>query len=394
MAGKSFLRRRNAHRDLSVWSDLFQDRTTMGRQRVDPLILGVTLAIALGGVVMVFSASGVTGETATYYLQRQIIWMVLGFGIMIGAMNIPYGKWKNWAPLIILACMISLALVLGMGTVVNRARRWFSLGFLSVQPTEMAKLGVVLYLAAYLSNPTRRMTDWKQGLLPPLLVVGVICALIVVEPDLGSTVVIGLVFLSMVYLAGARIWHLAVLTVPMVAGFGALVWISPERVERLMTFLNPWPVREGAGYQLVQSLISLMHGGMFGVGLGQGQQKLRFLPEGHTDFVFALVGEELGLVGTAGLLALFAILVFKGFRVAALAPDVFGRNLALGITLLIGLQALINVGVVCGMLPTKGLTLPLVSYGGSSLLVTMLAIGILLSIARQGRAPVLDRETL
>ena len=386
MALTTLLRRRNAHRDLSVWADLFQDRTTAGRQRVDPVILGITLAIALCGVVMVFTASGVKGETSTYFLQRQIIWMVLGFGILIGAMNIPYAKWRAWAPVIILLCVISLALVLGMGTVVNHARRWFSLGGLTMQPTEMAKLGVVLYLAAYLSKPNRRITEWKQGLLPPLLVVGLICALIVVEPDLGSTVVIGLVFLSMVYLAGARLLHLGILGVPLVAGFGALIWISPERVERLMTFVNPWPVRQGAGYQLVQSLISLMHGGVFGVGLGQGQQKL-FLPEGHTDFVFAFVGEELGLMGTSGLLALFAILVFKGFRVAALAPDLFGRNLALGITLLIGLQALINFGVVCGMLPTKGLTLPLVSYGGSSLLTTMLAIGILLSIARQGRAP-------
>lgn len=383
----SLLRRRNAHRDLSVWADLFQDRTTVGRQRADPLILGITLAIALGGIVMVFSASGVLGETSTYYLQRQILWMILGFGVLFGAMNIPYEKWKDWVPLIILLCVGSLVMVLVMGTVVNRARRWLSFGVLSVQPTEMAKLGIVLYLAAYLSNPNRKMTDWRQGLLPPLLVVGVICALIVVEPDLGSTVVIGLVFLGMMYLAGARIRHLAVLGVPLVAGFLALIWISPERIERLMTFWDPWPVRDGPGYQLVQSLISLKHGGLFGVGLGQGQQKLLYLPEGHTDFVFALVGEELGLMGTSGLLALFAILVFKGFRVAALAPDLFGRYLALGITLLVGLQALINVGVVCGMLPTKGLTLPLVSYGGSSLLTTMLAIGILLSIARQGRAP-------
>ncbi|MDR4493920.1 MAG: putative lipid II flippase FtsW [Nitrospirales bacterium] len=369
-----------------MWADLFQDRTTAGRQRADPLILGITLAIALGGIVMVFSASGVLGETSTYYLQRQILWMILGFGVLFGAMNIPYDKWKGWVPFIILLCVGSLVMVLVMGTVVNRARRWLSLGFLSVQPTEMAKLGIVLYLAAYLSNPNRKMTDWRQGLLPPLLVVGVICALIVVEPDLGSTVVIGLVFLSMMYLAGAPIRHLAVLGVPLVAGFLVLIWISPERIERLMTFY-PGPVRDGPGYQLVQSLISLKHGGLLGVGLGQGQQKLLYLPEGHTDFVFALVGEELGLMGTTGLLVLFAILVLKGFRVAALAPDLFGRYLALGITLLVGLQALINVGVVCGLLPTKGLTLPLVSYGGSSLITTMLAIGILLSIARQGRAP-------
>jgi cell division protein FtsW len=217
-------------------------------------------------------------------------------------------------------------------------------------------------------------------------VVSSLCFLIVVEPDLGSIVVIGLVFVCMMYMAGARLRHLACLALPMMLGFLALIVISPERLERLTSFLNPFQDREGAGYQLVQSLLALENGGVFGVGLGQGKQKLLYLPEGHTDFVFALVGEELGLIGTLGLLGLFVILVLKGFRVAALASDVFGRFLALGITMLLAMQAMINAGVVSGMLPTKGLTLPLVSYGGSSLLTTMLAIGILLSIARQGRA--------
>jgi cell division protein FtsW len=250
----------------------------------------------------------------------------------------------------------------------------------------MAKLGIVLYLAAFLSNPQRRVTDWQRGFLPPVAMVGMICGLIVVEPDLGSTVVIGLVFVGMMYLAGARVSHLAYLGVPMILGVCSLIWMSPERWERMTTFMNPFADRQGAGYQLVQSILALENGGLFGVGLGQGKQKLMFLPEGHTDFVLALVGEELGLIGTCGLLALFAILVCKGFRVAALAPDLFGRYLALGITMLLGIQALINAGVVSGLLPTKGLTLPLVSYGGSSLLVTMLALGILLSVARQGRA--------
>ena len=250
----------------------------------------------------------------------------------------------------------------------------------------MAKLAVVLYLASFLSNPNRRVTDWIRGFLPPIVIVGSLCGLILVEPDLGSTVVISLVFVCMMYLAGARLRHLVYLGIPLVMGFLSLILMSPERWERFTTFVNPFQDRQGAGYQLVQSIIALENGGFFGVGLGQGKQKLLYLPEGHTDFVLALIGEELGLIGTVGLMALFAVLVCKGFRVAALAPDVFGRYLALGITLLLGIQALINAGVVSGMLPTKGLTLPLVSYGGSSLLTTMLAIGILLSIARQGRA--------
>ncbi|MEO8324232.1 MAG: putative lipid II flippase FtsW [Nitrospirota bacterium] len=386
----AILRRKNSHVDSRAWADLFPRNLGVGSKRIDPLIVGITLALSLGGLVMVFSASGVMAENkftnATYYLQRQIVWMVLGFSVLLIGSLIDYRQWKQWIPMVVGGCVVGLLLVLAVGPQINGARRWLALGFFSIQPTEMAKLGVVLYLAAFLSNPQRRVTDWQRGFLPPVAMVAIICGLIVVEPDLGSTVVIGLVFVGMMYLAGARLSHLGYLGVPMILGVSALIWMSPERWERMTTFLNPFADRQGAGYQLVQSILALENGGLFGVGLGQGKQKLMFLPEGHTDFVLALVGEELGLIGTCGLLALFAILVCKGFRVAALAPDLFGRYLALGITMLLGIQALINAGVVSGLLPTKGLTLPLVSYGGSSLLVTMLALGILLSVARQGRA--------
>ncbi len=386
----AILRRKNSHVESRAWADLFPGNLGIGSRRIDPLIVGITLALSLGGLVMVFSASGVMAENkftnATYYLQRQIVWMLLGFGVLLVGSFIDYRQWKQWIPLVVGGCIVGLLLVLAVGPQINGARRWLALGFFSIQPTEMAKLAVVLYLAAFLSNPQRRVTDWQRGFLPPVAMVGIMCGLIVVEPDLGSTVVISLVFVGMMYLAGARVRHLAYLGGPMILGVGALIWMSPERWERMTTFMNPFEDRQGAGYQLVQSILALENGGLFGVGLGQGKQKLMFLPEGHTDFVLALVGEELGLIGTCGLLALFAILVCKGFRVAALAPDLFGRYLALGITMLLGIQALINAGVVSGLLPTKGLTLPLVSYGGSSLLVTMLALGILLSVARQGRA--------
>ena len=390
MSVATFLRRKNAHRDSRAWTDLFQGHMAHGRRWVDPLILGITVALSLGGLVMVFSASGVVAEMkygdSTHYLQRQIVWIVLGFGVLFVGSQIDYRQWKQWVPWIVLGCVGGLLLVLAVGPQIHGARRWLTFGFFSIQPTEMAKLAVVIYLAAFLANPNRRITDWRRGFLPPVVVVSSLCFLIVVEPDLGSIVVIGLVFVCMMYMAGARLRHLACLALPMMLGFLALIVISPERWERLTSFLNPFQDREGAGYQLVQSLLALENGGVFGVGLGQGKQKLLYLPEGHTDFVLALVGEELGLIGTLGLLGLFVILVLKGFRVAALASDVFGRFLALGITMLLAMQAMINAGVVSGMLPTKGLTLPLVSYGGSSLLTTMLAIGILLSIARQGRA--------
>lgn len=384
------LRRKNAHRDSRAWADLFQGHMALGRRRIDPLIVGITIALSLGGLIMVFSASGVVAEMkysdSTHYLQRQIIWMVLGFGVLFAGSQIDYQQWKEWVPWIVMGCVGGLLLVLIFGLQINGAQRWLTFGYFSIQPTEMAKLAMVLYLAAFLSNPNRRVTDWRRGFFPPVVVVSSVCFLIVIEPDLGSIVVIGLVFVCMMYLAGARLRHLACLGLPMILAFLALIVFSPERWERFTTFLNPFQDREGAGYQLVQSLLALENGGIFGVGLGQGKQKLLYLPEAHTDFVLALVGEELGLMGTLGLLGLFVILVFKGFRVAALAPDMFGRFLALGITLLLTMQAMINAGVVSGMLPTKGLTLPLVSYGGSSLLTTMLAIGILLNIARQGRA--------
>ena len=390
MSIAAFFRRKNSHSDSRVWADLFQENLSIPQRRIDPLILGITLALSLGGLVMVFSASGVVAEPkhmdSTYYLQRQIVWMFLGFVVLLVGAQVPYGEWKRWVPLICVSCMVGLLLVLAIGPQINGSRRWLTFGFFSIQPTEMAKLAVVLYLASFLSNPNRRVTDWIRGFLPPIVIVGSLCGLILVEPDLGSTVVISLVFVCMMYLAGARLRHLVYLGIPLVMGFLSLILMSPERWERFTTFVNPFQDRQGAGYQLVQSIIALENGGFFGVGLGQGKQKLLYLPEGHTDFVLALIGEELGLIGTVGLMALFAVLVCKGFRVAALAPDVFGRYLALGITLLLGIQALINAGVVSGMLPTKGLTLPLVSYGGSSLLTTMLAIGILLSIARQGRA--------
>jgi cell division protein FtsW len=233
----------------------------------------------------------------------------------------------------------------------------------------------------FLAKPELRINEWKTGFFPPVRVVGVVSGLIVIEPDFGSAVVVGTVMVGLLYLAGDRYLHLlglGLFLMPLMAG---LVLRSPERWERLVSFWDPWLDSTGAGYQLVQSFLALQHGGVFGVGLAQGKQKLLYLPEGHTDFVLALVGEELGLIGTTTLLVLFGVLVIKGFRVAAQARDVFGRYLALGITLLLGVQALMNAGVVSGLLPTKGLTLPFVSYGGSSLLTSMLAVGLLLSVA-------------
>lgn len=356
--------------------------------KADGSVLTITLLLALIGLVMVFSASGVVAgnrfHDPVYYLKRQLAWLAFGLLLLHLASRTDYTVWQRMALPILAATIVLLALVLipGVGTVVKGARRWLRLGPVSIQPAEMVKLVAVLYLASYLTRKEGRVASFASGFLPPLLVVGLLAGLVVLEPDLGTVVVVGLVTLGLLFLGGARLSHLGYIALAALPAVALLIWRSPYRMQRLMTFLDPWKDPTGAGFQVNQSFLAFGSGGLLGVGLGEGKQKLFFLPEAHTDFVLALVGEEVGLLGTSFIVLLYAALVVKGFQIANRAREPFGRHLALGITLLIGLQALINAGVVTGMLPTKGLTLPLVSYGGSSLIVSLLAIGILLSISR------------
>ncbi|TAJ29502.1 MAG: putative lipid II flippase FtsW [Nitrospirae bacterium] len=362
--------------------------STTTRASADGFVLAVAVVLALVGLVMVFSASAVVAgnrfHDSIYFLKRHLAWLAFGFLLLQAASRLDYTVWRKMALPILGLTVVLLILVLipSLGVVVKGARRWLRLGPISVQPAEMVKLVVVLYLAAYLTRKEGRVTEFAAGFLPPLLIVGVLAGLVLLQPDLGTVVVIGLVTLGLLFLAGARLLHLFGLVPIVVPAVAVLIWKSPYRLQRLMTFLDPMKDPSGAGFQVNQSFLAFGSGGLFGVGLGEGEQKLFFLPEAHTDFVLALAGEELGLVGTSAIMVLFALLVLKGFQIASRAREPFGRHLALGITLLLGLQALINAGVVTGMLPTKGLTLPLVSYGGSSLMVNLLAIGILLSISR------------
>jgi len=250
----------------------------------------------------------------------------------------------------------------------------------------MVKLVAVIYMAAYLTKKGDKITSFRDGLLPALIVLGLLSGLVLLEPDLGTVVVLGLVTVGMCFLAGARLSHLVALGLCAIPVVLVLVLGSSYRRQRLMTFLAPWKDASDAGFQITQSFLAFGSGGPFGVGLGEGKQKLYFLPEAHTDFVLALVGEELGLVGTAAVTLLFAFFVWRGFHIAARARVPFGRYLGMGITLLIGGQALVNAAVVTGLLPTKGLTLPFVSYGGSSLVVSLIGVGILLSISRDRHA--------
>ncbi len=365
---------------------------TKHRVAMDHTILFVTLTLALVGLVMVFSASAIVAgnrfHDPEFFLKRQVAWLGFGFLLMHLTSRIDYQLWRKLS-IPILVCMVMLlimVLVPGLGVAAKGARRWLRAGPVSVQPAEMVKLVAVVYLASYLSKKSDKITSFKGGLIPALIVIGLLSGLVLLEPDLGTVVVIGLVTVSLLFLGGARVTHLLGLGLCAIPAVLILVLSSSYRRQRLMTFLAPWKDASDAGFQITQSFLAFGSGGPFGVGLGEGKQKLFFLPEAHTDFVLALVGEELGLAGTATVILLFALFVWRGFLISARARMPFGKFLGLGITLLIGLQALVNAAVVTGLVPTKGLTLPFVSYGGSSLVVSFIGVGMLLSISRDRHA--------
>ena len=357
---------------------------------MDRTVLIVTYLLTLIGLIIMFSASGVMAETrygdSTFFLKRQSLWLVSGLVALHWVAQRDYNVWKTLTPygLVLTFALLVLVLLPFLGTQVNGARRWFRLAGFSIQPGEIAKLAVVLYLASFLVRKEQDLAMFTRGVLAPMAVVGLFAGLLLLEPDMGTAVVLTLVLFGLLFLGGARLPHLLVLGLVLLAAAYMLIMQSDYRRRRLLNFLDPWKDSADTGFQLTQSFVALGNGGWFGVGLGEGRQKLFFLPEAHTDFVLALVGEELGFLGTGLLIALFAILIVKGFKIAGQAPDAFGRHLACGITLLVGIQVLINMSVVSGLLPTKGLTLPFVSYGGSSLIVSLVAMGILLSISRAG----------
>jgi cell division protein FtsW len=359
---------------------------------MDHTLLIVTMTLALVGLVMVFSASAVVAgnrfQDSGYFLKRQLAWLTFGFLLLHLASHIDYVWWKRLSIPLLGLIMVLLVMVLipSLGVAAKGARRWLRLGPISIQPAEMVKLISVIYLAAYLTKKEDRLTIFSSGLLPVLIIIGLLSGLVLLEPDLGTVVVIGLVTVSLLFLGGARMTHLLMLGLCAVPVVLVLVLGSSYRRQRLMTFLAPWKDASDAGFQITQSFLAFGSGGPFGVGLGEGKQKLFFLPEAHTDFVLALVGEELGLIGTGAIILLFALLVIRGFQIAARARMPFGRYLGMGITLLIGIQALVNACVVTGLVPTKGLTLPFVSYGGSSLVISLLGVGILLNISRDRQA--------
>jgi cell division protein FtsW len=367
---------------------------------VDPIVLTCILALLAVGVAMVYSAGAIYATDVhgdeLHYIRRHGVYALLGLAVMTFGAAVPYQKWKPWTyPLLLgVAVLLILVLVPGVGKTMGGATRWLKIGPVFLQPSEIAKLALVLYLAYSLEKKNSFIGTFSIGILPHLLFSGFLLALILVEPDYGTTMTLAAILMIMLFVAGVRLLHLAAL---MAVGL-PLAWLAlmgaAYRRARMTAFLDPWAHQSDSGFQLIQSWLAFRSGGALGTGLGESQQKLFFLPAAHTDFILAVVAEELGLLGVLGIVVLFGLFVFQAVRVCMTAPDLFGRLLGMGLALLIGIQAGINMGVVTGLLPTKGLTLPLISYGGSSLVLTMAMLGVLLNVTAQARrTTVLDERS-
>jgi cell division protein FtsW len=365
----------------------------MGKARSTPdiWIIITTLLLLTIGVIMVYSASAVLAFHEFgdwyYYLKRQLLFAVLGIVAMFVTMNVDYWVWKKHARTGLFICLGLLIIVLipGVGVVRGGARSWLGIGAFGIQPSEFMKIGMIIFLAKVLSDSQAKITSFTKGLMPPLTIMGLAFGLIMLQPDLGTGVVLVGATLLTIYTAGARILHLSYLGMVGLAGFVGLIIAAPYRLKRITTFLDPWQDPLGAGYQAIQSLYAIGPGGLVGLGLGMSRQKYSYLPEPQTDFIFSIIAEELGFIGGAFVLLLFTILVWRGMRAAITAPDTFGSLVAIGIIGMVAVQVIINIGVVIGMFPVTGITLPFISAGGSSLTLMLTSIGILLNISRYSR---------
>ena len=357
--------------------------------QMDPVLLSIGLALLIGGLVILASASiSVSDNTAGepfYYVQRQAIAALIGAAAAFVCLFIPMSVWRNLGPLMLLIALALLLVVLipGVGHAVNGSTRWLRVGVMNIQVSEPARLCLILYIAGYLVRQNKSLRVQFSGFLRPMLVLSLACGLLLAEPDFGAAIVLLATALAMLFVAGARVRDFLLFFSTTIIAMAGLAITSPYRLQRLTAFLDPWSDPFNSGFQLTQSLIAIGRGEWFGVGLGSSVQKLFYLPEAHTDFVFAVFAEEFGLLGSLLLIALFFGLLWRIFKLsirAANAERFFEAYLTVGLGTWLGLQAFINVGVNMGMLPTKGLTLPLISYGRSSLIIAMISIGLLLRV--------------
>lgn len=357
------------------------------RQGMDHSILVLAVCLTCLGVVMVFSSSSIMAVRdygdSLYFLKRQGAYALIGFGCLALLMRIDLEVLRKaaWPVLAVCALLLIAVLIPGVGKKVGGAARWIRIAGFAFQPAEFVKVGLVLFMAHSLSRKQDKVKSFRFGFLPYMLILIVLLGLVLAQPDLGSALTLGIVAIAMLLVAGTRLSYLAGTVLIALPFLYFMVMNVDYRRRRILAFLNPWEDPSNTGFQIIQSWIAFGSGGAFGQGLGESKQKLFFLPEAHTDFIFAVIGEELGFIGVIVIAAMFMLLVLRGLRTSLLAPNEFSCLLAFGITLLIGMQAFANMAVVMGMVPTKGLALPFLSYGGTSLVTTLAAIGILLNVS-------------
>ena len=353
----------------------------------DYLVLIPAILLFCFGLIAIYSTSSYMAAQemghSFFYLKRQLFFGLLGISLLIIAKNIPAHYYSSlvYPALILSFVLLVMVFIPGIGAKVGGASRWIKIGSFSIQPSELAKISLAMYIAYSMSKKGPIMSSFSKGFLPHLIIVGSFMVLILMQPDLGTTVIIGCWLMMLLFVGGLNIFKLLFMVILACPVFYYLMFSAKYRIDRWTAFLHPWEDPQGLGYQIIHSFLAFGSGGVLGVGLGSSKQKLGFLPEAHTDFVLSIIAEELGLLGVTMVIVLFGVLIIRGIRISLNAPDLHSSYLALSISTLIGLQVIINMGVVMGMLPTKGLTLPFLSYGGSSLLVNLIGVGILLSIS-------------
>lgn len=361
------------------------------KDKPDYLLIISTLILLTVGLIMVYSASSIWADfrfnDPFFFAKRQLLFAVIGVIAMLFVMNIDYWVWRKWSKVLIIVCFFLLILVLipGVGLVRGGARSWLGIGAFSIQPSEFMKIAMIIFLARFLADNQKQITSFRKGLLPSLSLVFIAFGIIMLQPDLGTGAVMVGTCIVMVYIAGARLSHFFALGLAGLAGLAGLVISAPYRIQRITSYLDPWSDPLGSGFQIIQSLYAIGPGGIMGLGFGQSRQKFFYLPEPQTDFIFSILVEETGFLGGAFVLALFCIMLWRGIRIASSAPDTFGSYLAVGIIGMLVIQVVINIGVVTGLMPVTGITLPFLSYGGSSLTLMLGSVGILLNISRYVR---------
>lgn len=360
--------------------------------RARSLLVGSAILLCAVGVVMIYSASAIYAQDtmgdSEYFLKRHLIYLLAGgwLSYLASSCDIEAVRRRSKTFLLVMTVLLILVLIPGVGHATKGARRWFKLFGFSFQPSEFLKLVLIVYFADYLDRKKSELGDFKRTILPALAVTGFTAGLVFLQPDLGTAVTIAATAMILFFAAGMPWVYLAGLVLAAVPGLAWAMLAKPYRRKRLLAFFHPWDDPRGVGFQIIQSFLALGSGGLFGVGLGQSQQKLFYLPESHTDFIFSIIGEELGFIGAGSVLVLFLVFLFAGMVIVMRSKGIFEQLLGLGLVALIGLEVVINIGVSIGALPTKGLSLPFISYGGSTLVVNLVAVGLLINLARRAQA--------